>query len=261
MGSTTAGGGNLEAARGGGVSNRGPASIDYQEVPAAGFKALPSVVRSRLIAEGVIGSKPVSASCQRLVVRRRADESYYQSGTAWWGDDSKAVLIECRREMQLRTGKKFSPYGTWSVTGVIHRLLDVGGPETTKWKFDGKAPGGGSSSPPVSSDDPLDLLPPEVAAPVRGGLSDAWMLTTSASATEYLTAIRVVNDEALLLEANRTARTQASLSRAEWKLTTLKAPINGSETFAFECGPRGAPTGEIARSGNNRDIHPLMPGA
>ena len=164
MGSTMASGGNLEQARGGEVSNRGPASIDYQEVPVVGFKTLPSVIRSRFVAEGVIGSKPLCASCQSLIVRRRADGSYYQSGTAWWGDESKAVLIECRREMELRSGKKFSPCGTWTVTGVIHHLLDVGGPEITKWKFDGKASGGDISSPPATSDDPLDLLPPEVAA-------------------------------------------------------------------------------------------------
>lgn len=151
--------------------------------------------------------------------------------------------------MELRSGQKFSPSGAWNVTGVIHRLGDVGGPFITKWKFEGKPPGGDGSSPPVATNDPLDLLPPEVAAPVRGGLSDAWMITTSSSATEYLTAIRVFGDEVLLLEANRRARTETNLNRSQWKLTTLQAPVNESETFAFVCGQRGPATGEIGQSG------------
>lgn len=261
MGSIVAGGGDLEATRGGGVSRRGPSSIDYEVVPVAGFEILPAVIRSRLMAEGMIGMKPLCASCESLKVRRRADGSHYQSGTAWWGDESRAVVIKSRREMELRSGQKFSPSGAWNVTGVIHHLGDVGGPEISKWKFDGKSSGGDSSSSPVATNDPLDLLPPEVAAPVRGGLSDAWMVTTSSSATEYLTAIRVFDDEVLLLEANRTARTETSLNRSEWKLTTLKALINESETFAFVCGQRGPATGEISRSGSTRDAHPLLPGA
>lgn len=261
MGSTTTGGGDLEAARGDEVSNRGPASIDYQKASIAGFKKLPAVIRSRLVADGVIGSKPLCASCGSLDVRKRADGGYYQAGTAWWGDETKAVLIECRREMEHRSGRTFSPSGAWSVSGVIHHLDAVGGSEITKWKFDAKATGGDNSSLPVMSEDPLDLLPPEVAAPVRGGLADAWMRITSSSVTEYLTAIRVVNDDALLLEANRTARTETSLPHAEWKLTTLRAPINGSETFAFACGQRGPAAGEIGQSGNNGDTLPLKPGA
>jgi hypothetical protein len=209
----------------------------------------------------VIGSKPLCASCQELEVRRRADGSYYQSGTAWWGDESKVVLITCQREMKLRSGKKFSPSGTWSVSCVIHHLDDVGGPEVTSWKFDGKASGGDLSSPPVVSHDPLDLLPPEVAAPARGRLSDVWMLTTSSSANEHLTAVRVANDNALLLKATRTAPTETSLLRAEWKLTTLMAPINDSQTVTFECGQRGPVTGEIGSAGSSRDAGPLMPGS
>ena len=153
--------------------------------------------------------------------------SFLGDSTAWWGDESRAVLIECRRQMNHQSGNRYSPSGKWNVTGVIHRLHDVGGPEKTKWKFNGSASEGDDSSPPVVTHDPLDLLPPDVVAPIRGGLSDIWMLVTSSNATEYLTAIRVVDDEVLLLdiEANRTSRSEASLHRSEWKLATLASRV------------------------------------
>ena len=261
MGSIVAGGGDLEAARGGGISERGPSSMDYEVVPVAGFKILPAVIRDRLLAEGVIGTKSLCASCENLKVRRRADGTHYQSGTAWWGDESSAAIIWCRREMEFRSDQKFSPSGAWDVTGVKYHLGDVGGPEISKWKFDGKPAGGDGASPPVVTNDPLDLLPPDVAAPVRGGLSDVWMRHSSSSATEHLTAIRVFDNEVLLLEANRTARTEVNLFRSEWKLTTLRASINESETFAFACGQKGSAAPAVGDSGSTRDVHRLRPGA
>lgn len=260
MGSIAGGGGNLQAARGSEVSSRGSSSIDYKIVPAAGFEILPTVIRSRLVAEGVIGTRALCASCQSLEVKRRADGTHYQTGTAWWGDESRAVLIECRREMEHRGGKKYSPSGAWSVTGVIHHLQNVGGPEVTKWKFRGGASAGDEPSPLVVTRDPLDLLPPEVVTPIRGGLSDVWMLTTSSSAKEYLTAIRVVNDQVLLLEANRTARTETSLHLSEWTLTTLAAPIIQSESFTCVSAERDRALGEEGRPDSKRNIHPLIPG-
>ena len=251
-------GGNLEAARGGAVNARGPSTIDYKPVPAAGFKILPAVVRSQLVEKGIIGSKPLCASCLDLMVKERSDGTHYQVGTAWWCNQSKAVLIECQREMKLLIGKKFSPIGTWKVSGAIHHLRDVGGPEVSKWKFSGVASGGGESPPPVVTHEPLDLLPAEVAAPVRGGLSDVWALTSSSNATEYLTAVRIDGGDALLLEGTRTAPTETSLHRSEWKLTTLRAPIDRSETFAFESEPRKRVSRDIGGAGGTR---PLMPGS
>lgn len=238
MVSRSSAGNSLEPARRGGISNRGPSSIDYKDVPVAGFEILPASIRSYLSTKGLIGVRPLCASCEDLEIRRRVDGSHYQSGTAWWGDESRAVLITCRREVEHRSGKKFSPSGAWNVTCDIHHLGDVGGPEVTKWKFHDNSSGRGAPSPPVTTHDPLDLLPPEVAAPVRGGLSDVWMRTTPSSVTEYLTAIRITAGKALLLEANRRARTEFNLHRSKWKLTTLAAPISQSEALDFSCGHR-----------------------
>ncbi len=249
MGSTTSGG-NLEAARGGAVSGLGPASMDYSPASAVGFEVLPAVVRTRLKAEGVIRSKPLTASCLGLNVKRRADASHYQTGTAWWADQSIATFIECQREMEHRDGKAYSARGDWIVSGVMYHLDEVGGPEVSTWMFDGRSAGREGSVPPAHTDDPLDLLPPEVAAPVRGGLSDVWMDIvwtgpTDSHATEYLRAIRVVGGEAFLLAGTRTAPAKGSLFNAEWALTTLIAPIATSETFSFTCEKRTRATEPI----------------
>lgn len=258
MGSTTSGG-SLEAARGGAVSGLGPASMDYSPASAVGFEVLPAVVRTRLKAEGVIHLKPLTASCLGLNVKRRADASHYQTGTAWWADESIATFIECQREMEHRDGMAYSARGDWIVTGVVYHLDDVGGPEVSTWEFDGRSAGHEGSVPPAHTDDPLDLLPPDVAAPVRGGLSDVWMDIvrtgpTESRATEHLRALRVVGGEAFLLAGTRIAPAKSRLFNAEWTLTTLIAPIVTSETYSFTCEKRTRETGRIGSAEGARPL-------
>lgn len=236
MSSSSSGGGSLEAARGGTLGVRGPTSANYVPVTAAGFEILPEIVRLSLAERAVIGPAPLCASCLNLEVKRRSDGTHYQSGSAWWCDTTRAVLIECRREVKRLEGNKFSPGGNWSVSGVIHHLDDVGGPEESTWEFEGTSSHGKGASSAIVTQDPLDLLPSEVAAPVRGGQSDVWALVSPSSVTEYLTAVKVVDAEVLFLEGKRTARSKQSLHRGAWTLTTLVAPIRASEHFNFQCG-------------------------
>jgi hypothetical protein len=256
----TPGDGNLEAARGGAIAARGPASISYAPATAVGFEIVPEVVRARLFARREIGSTALSASCDELQVRRRADGTHYQSGEAWWGDEARAVLFTIRREMANRGGRKYSPKGAWNVSGTVYHLGATGGPETSKWKFDAAASKGGNTSPPVTTSDPLDLLPADVAAPVRGGLRDVWRESSTGSAAEYLTAIRVVENRVLLLEANRTARSIRALASATWVLTTLDAPITERAPFNFTCDEGELYTGAPDQLGGASGEQPLMPG-
>ncbi len=226
----------LEVARGGAISARGPASVDYVPATEVGFEIVPSVVRAQLFATNLIGSKALSASCTGIHTRRRANGTHYQSVEAWWADEIRALLLTVHREMTHRGGRQYSPSGPWSVTGTVYHLGSADRPLTTTWRFDAPASKRAARVPPTVSDDPLDLLPAEVVAPIRGGLSDVWREQIGDSAAEYLTAIRVVNnDRVLLLEANRTAKTIRQLSVAEWVLTTLDAPIAGHEPIRFTC--------------------------
>ena len=225
---------NLEVSRGGALSARGPASVDYAPATEVGFEIVPGVVRARLFATSLIGSKALSASCEAMRLRRRSNGTYYQSAKAWWGDESRALMMTVEREMSTRGSRQYSPSGAWNVTGTLYRLGTTDRPFTTTWRFDAQG-SKGTASPPVVTDDPLDLLPAEVAAPIRGGLSDVWREHSRASAAEYLTAIRIVNDRVLLLEAHRSATTTRQLLGAEWVLTTLDAPITAREPIRFTC--------------------------
>ena len=214
---------------------RGPATVDYVPVAVAGFEIVPSVVRARLFATKLIGSKALCASCTELRVRRRANGTYYQWAQAWWGDDARAVLFDVQREMTHRRGREYSPRGAWRVAGTLYHFGATERPFTTTWRFDAGSSTGATGSPPIAADDPLDLLPVEVAVPVRGGLSDVWREETRGRSAEYLTAVRVLSDRVLLLEATRHAKTPSGLARAEWVLTTLDASITGRETISFTC--------------------------
>ncbi len=225
---------NLEVPRGGALSARGPASVDYAPAAEVGFEIVPSVVRARLFAAAMIGSKALCASCEALRVRRRSNATHYQSAKAWWGDETRALMVTVEREMSKRGSRQYSPNGMWNATGTLYRLGATDRPLTTTWRFDAQG-STGAASPQVVTDDPLDLLPAEVAAPIRGGLSDVWREHSRTSAAEYLTAIRIVNDRVLLLEAHRSATTIRQLLGAEWVLTTLDAPITGHESIRFTC--------------------------
>jgi hypothetical protein len=254
-------GGGLEAARGGVIVARGLASVDYAPVDVAGFEIVPDVVRTRLAATGVIGRTALCASAKRLQVTRRADGRTDQSGTAWWVDVVRVVIIELRRELEARHGGRYTPIGAWRVSGVRHHLDDVGGGEHSTWRYDATGSKGASASPLVLTHEPLDLLPPDVAAPVRGGLSDVWRESSGTSATEFLTALRVFGGEALVLEAHRTARRERALVRAPWEVTTLVAPIIRSVPFAFTCDEqRGVGDRDALGTGTRRprlpDGHP-----
>ncbi len=250
--------GDLEVARAGALASRGLASVDYVPVDVAGFEIVPDVVRVRLTATGVIGKAALCASAKGLTVRRRADGSTYQSGSAWWADTTRAVIIDVRREVELRRGRRYEPVGAWRVSGVAHHLEDVGGAEHSTWQYDAAGTSGANSSPSVITDDPLDLLPPGVAAPVRGGLSDVWRESSPTSATEFLTALRVNDEEVRLLEAHRTARSEKVLTRAPWSVTTLMAPVTRRAPFAFTCGDPLAAGDRQALGGGGRP--PRLPG-
>ena len=105
---------NLEASRGGALSARGPASVDYAPAAEVGFEIVPRVVRARLFATAMIGSKALYASCEALRVRRRSNAIHYQSAKAWWGDETRALMVTIQREMTKRGSRQYTPNGAWT---------------------------------------------------------------------------------------------------------------------------------------------------
>ena len=239
---------DLEAVRNGQLATRGPAMVNFAPAQAVGFDIVPSVVRNELFATRTIGTRAISASAHDLVVRRRPDGALYQSCEAWWGDDLGAVLDTVRRPMAHRDGRSYAPSGPWTVSGTLYQFGAVDGLERSAWQFDGSSVRERTHSSPTTTVEPLDLLPPEVTAPIRGGLSDVWREHSRDRATEYLTAIRILDHRVLLLEAHRTARRLTALVSAAWELTTFDAPIAARSPISFTCIDDG-PTPMLDRRG------------
>ena len=150
------------------------------------------------------------------------------------------------REMERVGEKQFRPASTWSVNGILSRLGPVGGPERSVWRFD--ASGAGEAARKTSeTDDPLDLLPPELVRPLRDGDADAWRLYRKGWASETVVAMSLTTGRALLFRAVReaTSRQSASLSR----LARRDARRSGGRTR----------TGTVGLPVNNERFHPRLP--
>ena len=154
-----------------GHSRTGPTSLGYEMAAAVGFDLVLSRVRQQLQSRDFIGTDSLSATSDPPAVMRRSDGTFYQSSEAWWGDERRLLVFGYEREMERVGEKQFRPASTWSVNGILSRLGPVGDPERSVWRFD--ASGAGEAARKTSeTDDPLDLLPPELVRPLRDGDAD-----------------------------------------------------------------------------------------
>ncbi len=213
---------------------RGPTSLGYELADAFGFELVPSRVRQHLQSSALIGTDSLSASSDPPAVMKRADGTFYQSAAAWWGDEKRLLVFTYEREMERVGGKQFRPASTWSVNGSLSRLGPVGGPERSVWRFDASGAGEAARKTPTT-DDPLDLLPPEVVGLIRGGDTDAWQLHRKEWASETVVGMHFTTGRALLLRAVREATSRKALSSADWHLETLDAPVVEKAPVLLAC--------------------------
>ena len=105
MVSGSSAGNSLEPTRGSGISNRGPSSIDYKDVPVAGFEILPASIRSYLSTKGLIGVRNPSGRMRHSVVLdvseslldRRIDPDDFGDDGSLRRDAAKADRIQLER--------------------------------------------------------------------------------------------------------------------------------------------------------------------
>jgi hypothetical protein len=88
---------------------------------------------------------------------------------------------------------------------------------------------GGTS---VIAEDPLDVLPEYLQAPLRGGAAGAFLETARKWARETVVAHRLDAGRVRVLRAERQAESQRSLSRSPWVITNLDAPVTSSRRIA-----------------------------
>jgi hypothetical protein len=120
------------------------------------------------------------------------------------------------------------------VEGQLSRLGGSGGIEHSTWRYDAAGATEGAGRTP-KTDDPLDILPPDLARPVREGVAAAWRTWISKSADETVVAMYCTNERVLLLHSVREASSRRALALTDWHAETLNAPVTEREIVRFVC--------------------------
>jgi hypothetical protein len=167
------------------------------------------------------------------VTRRRADGSYYQVISGWWASAARLVVIEARRPLVRRGATQFAPSGVWSVATTIHRFAPGVVAERSRWRLDTKTTARSGVKAPRALD-PLDVLPPALVTPVRGGSSAAWQRFGHNWARETIVAMRIDAGRVRVLRAEREASYDWALREFDWQAVSLDPAI--AETLSLGHG-------------------------
>ncbi len=228
-----------------------PGQIGYVDADAVGFERVPRPVAEVLWGRGVLAGSMWAGSAERPVTKRRSDGSHYQFAEAWWASESRLVQFEAARELAGTGDGRFRPAREWEIRGDVHEFSQPAVPARSTWRLDADAAGLGGRRPtrPRTSD-PLEVLPPQVGAPVKGGESDAWREWAKGWAKETIVASRFHAGRVLLLRAERRASSRRALDTGEWVAETIDAAVVRSTPFVLGSSqvlgvpwpPRGVPT-------------------
>ena len=220
--------------------------VSYVEAERVGFEKLPDEILSVLLARGLLVGTELAATASTPVVKRRRDDSYYRLVEAWWASTRCFVEISARRELVASGNAKFRPSGRWSAIPKVFMLPSGLEATSSIWKMS-KASSEERRRNSIHTDDPLEMLPPEIAEPVKGGSTDAWILGMrgqTTEATETVVGSLVTSRRVRVLRATRVARSTHDLVTADWRIETLDSPIVESLDVHLESSVLWTPTGD-----------------
>jgi hypothetical protein len=198
-------------------------AIDYVPADAVGFQHLPQLVRYAL--GGVLIGTEVATDAEPPAVKRRPDGTYYQQATGWWASGDRYVIIDGRRRLAPATGRGFKAITGWKIDGMISYFPTGILPVTSRWPLDRRATTVGATGRRRIADDPLDVLPRHLAAPVRGADASASHKYQPGWAEETIVAALAASYRVRVLKAQRTATSRPALETADWCAVSLDAPV------------------------------------
>lgn len=236
----------------GGIERHGKSSspdkrIAYQPASAVGWYQVPAHTRSVIASQvgkmarrstssmraQIAATSSLSEGMGPTVVHRHSDGTR-EHRVAWWVGPMVLVQVKMERELEQRDDGRYTPIDGWEVLLVdYHPLTAV----VTEHHTYARRPGGagGSSAPrrAATTNDPLELLPTSVVAPLRAHLraTDCWTRgrRTGGHVEETICAYSIDGDHLIALRAVRTAASDDGLSGAPWEVTTVAATVGEAE--------------------------------
>lgn len=213
-------------------ARRQPGSIDYAPADAVGFDQMPQAVVDALA--GILLGPPVAADAERPVAKRQADATYYQHAKGWWAGGDRYVTIDARRLLAPAEGQSLRPITGWKIDGTISHFAPGAVPVNSQWRFDPGDSGGSGKGKRPSADDPLDVLPGQLTAPIRGAEASAWREYGRGWAEETIVAGLATHGRVRVLKAQRKATSRRALEVADWHAVTLDAVIASVQPIATD---------------------------
>jgi hypothetical protein len=175
----------------------------------------------------------------------------------WWATRSQLAVFSFRRELAPTGDNRFKPKGAWRAEGTVHQLPKGITPESSKWNLSASASQDASRPKPSMTHDPLDALPSQLTAPVRGGEAGAFQMWNVMRAEEVIAAYRISEGRVCMLKARRQAATPESLAGTDWAASTIDAPIVSSSAVTITKSPSlGYRTAQAAIPAAESPSHP-----
>lgn len=241
-----------------GKSSSSDKRIAYQPAENVGWFQVPghtrSVVASHVgrmarratssMREQIAATTSLSEGMGLAVVHRHPD-GVRQHQVGWWVGPLVLVQVEMERELEQRADGKFTPVGGWEVMRIDYHPLTATSIDHHTYARRAGGAGGGSAPPPATTtNDPLELLPGVVVAPLRPHLvaTDCWTRGRRGGGrvVETVTAYALDGDRLVALRATRTAGTDADLPSASWEVTTVAATVGETEHPALTSATKAA---------------------
>lgn len=227
-------------------ARRAPGAIGYEDADAVGFDQMPRSVVDALA--GVLLGPPIAADAEPLVAKRRGGGTHYQQATGWWAGGDRYVSIDARRLLAPTEGQRLKPVTGWKIDGTVRYFAAGVLPTYSQWRFDAGVDEGAGKGRRSRTDDPLDVLPEQLTAPVRGANANAWRGYGPGWAEETIVAALTTPNRVRILKAQRKATSRRGLGAADWHAVTLEAPIVAVQALATDSygrvllGPAAQPT-------------------
>lgn len=226
---------------------RVPGAIDYEPADSVGFDRMPQAVVSALA--GVLAGVALAANADDPVARRQKDGITYQQAKGWWAGANRYLTIDARRLLAPAEGNSLKPASGWKIDGTVSYFAPGVEPISSRWRFTG-ANRTGADRNRKPADDPLDVLPEQLAAPVRGATPGAWLHSDRGRAEETIVAALATEGRIRVLKCQRQASSEQALPLADWYAMTIDAPITAVRLLRTDAsgrvliGPSASPTGE-----------------